>query len=108
MEELLENVIRKVIFKKYPFLYYVEVEDTFSDLPNLSGLLGTLYTCRLKSEKCLSSEEQMEIDTEVKTIFKMLYSSNRMDFNTPNVACYFNCEGEDGYTFSSKMGYNHH
>jgi hypothetical protein len=104
MEELLENVVRKLIFKKYPYLYDVKVEDRFNDIPNLKFMVGSEYACYLKSEECLPAKKQMEIDTEVKLLFEMLSPLKKYG-RVPNVSCYFDC-GE-GYEFHSEPGYNH-
>lgn len=104
MEEIIENVIRKVIIKKYPFLTLDKVVDKFSDLPNLRYMTGNLYVCRFKSDECLSEKEHMEIDTEVKNLFKMLgFESNNI--RQPEISCFFDC-GE-GYEFKMTRGYNH-
>ena len=103
MEERLENVVRKLIFKKYPYLYEVKVEDSFSDVPNLKFMIGQEYSCYLKSEECLSAKKQMEIDTEVKLLFEMLSPPKKYG-RVPNVYCYFDCG--KGYEFHSEPGYN--
>ena len=105
MEELLENVVRKLIFKKYPYLYEVKVEDSFSDVPNLKFMVGSEYACYLKSEECLPAKKQMEINDEIKTIFSMLAPPTNRFGKEPNVSCFFDC-GE-GYEFHSEPGYNH-
>ena len=104
MEESLEKLIRKVLFKKYPFLTDVLIEDGFSDLPNLSFMLGENYVCRFNSDKCLSSEEQMDIDTEVKHFFTMLSPISK-NTRKPSISCFFDC-GE-GFEFKMSQGYNH-
>ena len=104
MEESLEKLIRKVLFKKYPFLTNVSIEDRFSDLPNLSFMLGENYVCRFNSDKCLSSEEQMDIDTEVKLFFTMLSPISK-NIRKPSISCFFDC-GE-GFEFKMSQGYNH-
>lgn len=104
MEDIIENLIRKVIIKKYPFLTHVEVVDTFSELPNLRYMTGNNYVCRFKSDECLSEKEHMEIDTEVKKLFKMLdiKSSN---IRQPEIRCFF--DSGEGYEFKMKRPYNH-
>lgn len=104
MEELLENVVRKLIFKKYPYLYDVEVKDLFSDIPNLSSRLGSIYSCRIKSKECLPAKKQMEINDEIKTIFSMLAPPTNRFGENPKVSCFFDCG--KGYEFHSEPGYN--
>ena len=103
MEEQLERLIRKLIFKKYPYLYDVEIEDLFGDTPNLVSFMGANYICRFKSKKCLDSKIQVEIDREVKLYFEML-APVKKTFHDPNVNCYFDCG--DGYEFHSTPDYN--
>jgi len=98
----IENIIRRIIFKKYPFLTNVSVEDKFEDLPNLTFMLGKSYVCYFKSDECLSEKEHMEIDTEVKNLFRMLSFD---DFKNPEISCFFDC-GE-GYEFKKSLGYDH-
>ena len=105
MEEQLERVIRVLIFKKYPYLYDVNVEDLFGDTPRLSSHLGSIYSCNIKSEECLSVKKQMEIDGEIKTIFSMLTPPTTKIGKEPKVSCFFDCG--KGYEFHSEPGYKH-
>ena len=100
MEERLEMVIRKVIFKKFPSLYEIEVTGQ----PTIFDNDETSYICKIKSEECLSMDEQMEIDTEAKLIFLMLKGPTN-SFRKPSVRCFFDCG--KGYEFQSSYGYNH-
>ena len=104
MEEQLVRVIRILIFKKYPYLYEVKVEDKFSDITNLKFMVGSEYACYLKSEECLPAKKQMEIDTEIKLLLEMLSPPKKYG-GVPNVSCFFDCG--KGYEFHSELGYNH-
>lgn len=104
MEKSLESLIRKIIFKKYPFLTDVEVRNRYSDLFRKHDSLLHSYTCNFTSEECLSEKEHMEIDTEVKSLFKML-SPESSGFRKPEILCFFDC-GE-GYEFKMSYGYKH-
>jgi hypothetical protein len=72
MEKKLENLIKKIIFKKYPMLEDVQVVDEFEGLLNLKFMTDSSWVCRLKSEECLTDKQHMEIDREVKNLFNML------------------------------------
>ena len=99
MENKLETLIKKIIFKKFPSLYEVEVEDQMKDLKSFSK---TSYVCRIKSYECLTEKEQMEIDSEIKFLFSMIVSDT--SFRKPTINSFFDC-GE-GYEFRSSYGYN--
>jgi len=103
MVEQLESLIRKIIFKKYPLLTNVSIEDMYGDF-SLTSMLGSSFMCKFKSEECLSEKEHMEIDTEVKTLFEML-SPDSSDFRIPSIRCFFDCG--DGYEFKMSYGYKH-
>ena len=106
MEEKLENLIRKVIFKKYPILEYVQVVDEYDDISNLKFMLSSSWICRLKSEECLSEQQHMEIDTEVKTLFSMLAVPDHNGIK-PTIKCFFKCDEDDGYYFKMTRDYSH-
>lgn len=105
MEEQLERVIRILIFKKYPYLYEVEVKDPFLGISSMSTFYGSSYHCYFKTEECLSTKKQMEIDKEVKLIFFLLAPPNNKFNLTPKVSCFFDCG--NGYEFSMEPGYSH-
>jgi hypothetical protein len=100
MENKIENLIRKIVFTKYPSLTDVSAEDSFKNSPLLS--LGSKYTCKITSDRCLSAEEQMEIDSEVKTLFKMI---SPISVHNQNISCYFDCG--KGFEFKHIVGYKH-
>lgn len=94
MEKQLENLVRRIIFKKFPSLTSVEVSESWGS-----------YTCMITSDECLSMKEEMEIDTEVKLLLKMLNPEPINHFRKPNVRCFFDCG--KGFEFHSTQGYNH-
>jgi hypothetical protein len=49
----------------------------------------------------------MEIDSEVKTLFKMLSPDKQMYNKEPKVSSFFDCGDGQGFVFSSEYGYNH-
>ena len=101
MEKQIESVIKSIIFKKFPTLYEVKIKDL---MKYYEPLRNKTFVCKFKSDECLSMEEQMEIDTEVKFLFNMLGPQSN-SFRTPTIRCFFDC-GE-GYEFQSTYGYNH-
>ena len=101
MEEQLEIIIKKIIFKKYPSLFEVRIKDLMSDMESLSK---SSYICSFDSDECLSSKEQMEIDTEVKLLFTMVNEPTN-SFRKPSIKCFFDCG--QGYEFESEYGYKH-
>jgi len=101
MEEQIEIIINKIIFKKFPSLLRVSVKDLMGDYVHASP---SSYICRFDSDECLSSKEQMEIDTEVKLLFTMVNVPTK-SFRKPSIQCFFNCG--QGYEFKSEYGYKH-
>ena len=105
MEEIFERLIRKIIFKKYPFLYEVKVKDLFEDIKGHPSLLGSSFVCEIKSEKCLKTSQQEEIDTEIKSLFSITYPiENRVGKKT-GIQSFFDCG--KGLEFKSSYGYKH-
>lgn len=99
MEEKLISVIEKIILRKYPFLYDVEVNDVFKGMNTFSHFVGTTFHCKMKSEKCLSAKEQMEINDEVRSLLKMLSFTHKHQSESPTIQCFFDCG--KGYEFQS-------
>jgi len=98
MISAVKKLINNLVLKEYPFLYNVKVsrED-----------LGGLYYCKFTSDECLSSEKQIEIDTFVKTLFKMAsIVDDRSPLSSPTILCFFDCG--KGYEFKSDYKYQHH
>jgi hypothetical protein len=48
----------------------------------------------------------MEIDTEIKTLFKML-SPDKKKHHDPKISSFFDCGDGQGFVFNSEYGYNH-
>ena len=112
IEDLIKNVIEKIILKRYPVIISVEnVEDAFSDLgKSHSSFLGWKYIVNLHTSECLDSNIMMEIDTEIKNLFKMMgITSNYIldRTNSPTISSFFNCNDGQGFQFASSYGYNH-
>ena len=102
----IETVIKKLIIPQYPELTEFEVRDLFAD-ENMELFLGYSYVVDFYTSECLSTKKQMEIDSEVKTLFKMLSPDKQMYNKEPKVSSFFDCGDGQGFVFSSEYGYNH-
>lgn len=104
--EVLKKVLEKILFPKYDKLDYIDdiivSTNTFS---------GDKYFVDIFTKECLTDEEMMKIDTEAKTLLKMLSlpSSNDSPFNVGGnkVMLFFDCGDGEGYRFISTPGYTH-
>lgn len=112
MEDKIKYMIERLIMRQYPVITGVAgVSDVFSNLGNShSSFLGWKYTVDLYTSECLDSKTMMEIDTEIKNIFKMMriipnYVLDRT--NTPTISAFFNCGDGQGFQFASTYGYKH-
>ena len=102
----LKTVIKKLIIPQYPELTEFEVRDLFAD-EYIESWLGNNYVVDFYTSECLSTKKQMEIDSEVKTLFKMLSPDKQMYNKEPKVSSFFDCGDGQGFVFSSEYGYNH-
>lgn len=112
MIDNLKRVIDKIILPKYSNLVDVRVSDLFEDygqFKHQEHLLGSTFSVEFTTDKCLDVNEMVEIDTEVKTLFKMLSPENLNPFSIrePKVSCYFDCGDGQGFIFSAPYGYKH-
>ena len=102
----LHTIIKKLVMRNYPELTEFEVRDLFAD-DNIESWLGNNYVVDFYTSECLSTKKQMEIDSEVKTLFKMLSPDKKMYNKEPKVSSFFDCGDGQGFVFSSEYGYNH-
>jgi len=103
MEKKIELVIRKIIFKKYPYLIDVYVEDANLYVKKIQ--MGYIYDCYFTTDKCLTEQECMVIDTEVKMMYKLLSPiRNRYD-EVKRIYSFFDCGDGNGYQFKSTLEY---
>ncbi len=103
MEKRIELLIRKILFKKYPYLTDVNVEDRH--LHGMKSHMGYVYECYFKTEKCLDEQECMEIDSDVKSLYKMVSPiRNRYD-EIKRIYSFFDCGDGNGYQFKSTLEY---
>jgi hypothetical protein len=104
--EVLKKVIEKILFPKYDKLDYIDDISVSS-----SSFRGDRYFVDIFTKECLTDEEMMKIDTEAKTLFKMISLSNVSDdpFNIGGnkVMLFFDCGDGEGYQFKSTIGYTH-
>ena len=104
--EVLRKLIERVILPKYNKLSHIEDIEVIA-----SDFRGDSYFVNIVTNECLSTEEMMEIDTEVKTLFKMAsltnVSDNPFNIGGNKVMLFFDCGDGKGFVFSSKYGYIH-
>ena len=104
--KVLKKLIEKVILPKYNKLSHIEDIEVIA-----SDFRGDSYFVNIVTNECLSTEEMMEIDTEVKTLFKMAsltnVSDNPFNIGGNKVMLFFDCGDGEGFVFSSKHGYIH-
>lgn len=112
MEDKIKHVIERIIMKQYPVITGVEsVEDVFSNLGKThSSFLGWKYKVYLHTSECLDHNTMMEIDTEIKNIYKMMgimsdYVLERT--KSPTISAFFDCGDGQGFQFASSYGYEH-
>jgi hypothetical protein len=102
----IETVIKKLIIPQYPELTEFEVRDLFAD-ENMELFLGYSYVVDFYTSECLSTKKQMEIDSEVKTLFKMLSPDKSHLVKLPEISCFFDCGDGEGFVFNAEYGYKH-
>ena len=106
----IEKVINKIIIPQHPELSQFEVKDLFEDMydsgtPLGQQMLGRQYVVEFITSECLDAKKQMEIDTEVKSLFVMLSPDvNTLHQKTPKISCFFDCEDGEGFVFNSEYG----
>ena len=103
----LHTIIKKLVMRNYPELTEFEVRDLFAnDSLNIESWLGHNYVVDFYTSECLSTKKQMEIDTDVKSVFEMLSPNKKMN-KKPEISCFFDCGDGEGFNFSSEYGYKH-
>lgn len=112
MEDKIKHVIERIIMKQYPVVTGVKsVKDVFANLgKSHSSFLGWKYNVNLYTSECLDSNTMMEIDTEIKSIFKMMgVTTNYVldGIKTPTISAFFDCGDGQGFQFASSYGYSH-
>lgn len=100
--DIIRTLVEKVLIPKYPM---IKIHDI--DSYRLTGRRE--YDVRFITEKKLDSETQMEIDTELKELFRMaaLDETEREARFSNIIASWFKTPREKDFSFSSKPGYKH-
>ena len=101
----IKNVIEHLIMPRYPELTKFEVRDLFAD-EIIDYWLETSSIVEFETSECLNPKKQMEIDTDVKSLFKMLSPDKKLN-RDPEISCFFDCGDGKGYDFNCEYGYNH-
>jgi hypothetical protein len=101
----IKNVINRLIMPRYPELINFDVRDLFEGDSQVL-LLETYYTVEFDTSECLNSKTQMEIDTDVKSLFTMLSPDKKLN-KEPHISCFFDCGNGEGYNFNGEYGYKH-
>jgi hypothetical protein len=104
--EVITNLIEKLVMPKFPKITGIEDIEHFS-----SGFRGDSYYVHMTTSEYLESEEQVEIDSLIKQLFKMasLDSANQNPFklDTDKIMSFFDCGDGEGFNFNSPFGYTH-
>ena len=105
--KLITNLINKLVIPRFPKITGVEEIEHFS-----SGFRGDSYYVHIMTSECLEMEEQVEIDSLVKQLFKMasLDTSNKnfgFKLEPDKIMSFFDCGDGEGFNFNSPYGYKH-
>ena len=92
-EELLEFIIKKFIFPKYPILVDIDyiVKEDFE-------WGGGRYYVKFKTSKCISYSEQDNIINTIRDVFyaaSIDKSENQFDKETYGIMVFFKCENDE-------------
>lgn len=100
--DILQHMVEKIILPKYPTIRLSDVDSLF-----FAG--RRYYDVRFITKKELDSEIQEEIDSELKTIFKMASLDQPDGFNNyPNVIrAWFKTPRQKNYSFTAGPNYSH-
>ena len=98
--DVLRIMIEKIILPKYPFLKIHEIDSW--PLTNHRE-----YDVRLITKKKLEPEIQMEIDSEIKNLFKLASLDVKERYTRNKVVTWFKSPNGKEWKFHSKPGYEH-
>lgn len=98
--DIIKNMVERIILPKYPFLKLKDI-DSFA-LTNLRE-----YDVRFITKTKLEPEVQMEIDTEMKNLFKMAGLDEKERHLRNKICVWFKTPREKEWNFHSKPGYEH-
>ena len=103
MIEKYENIIRKIILRKYPLIRDVKVEDEYEGWGH--PFIGNSYKVLYKTDECLPDKLQQKIDKETKQLVRYFPKDGSTISITHEAKCYFDCG--DGYEFRGDLSYKH-
>lgn len=105
MIDRIKNVIEKLIVPKYPEIISIDNIEDSSETLGLENLEHN-YHVSITTSECLDIKKMMEINFEVKTLFKMLgiESKNPFSFKEPSIRCFFDCGDGEGYIYKADYG----
>ena len=98
--DIIRNLIEKIILPKYPFLKLYDIDSYF--LTN-----NREYDVRFITKTKLDSKLQEQIDTEVKSLFKMS-GLDQVERHTRNkIATWFKTPRAKDFSFHASYNYDH-
>lgn len=98
--DIIRIFVDKIIIPKYPFLK-LDTIDSFA-LTNFRE-----YDIRFITKKKLEPEVQMEIDNDVKDLFRMASLDEKERYLKNKIMTWFKTPREKEWSFHSKPGYEH-
>ena len=100
--DIIRHLVEKLVLPKHPTVTLSEVDSLF-----WGG--RRVYDVRFLTKKELDSEIQEEIDTEIKTIFKMT-SLDQIESSNGNrniIRAWFKTPRQHNYNFTAGPNYSH-
>lgn len=98
--DIIRVLIEKFILPKYPFLKIKDIDSYF--LTN-----NREYDVRFITPKKLEPEVQMEIDTEIKNLFRMAGLDEKERYTRNKIAVWFKTPNAKDFSFHAHPGYDH-
>lgn len=102
--QVIKRIVNLIILPEYPELKFDKIEDTTSSHRRNRKIEFAVY---FKSKKNLTSEEQMEIDTELKSAFQMAGFYQRNPEQDVRILAWFKLPNEKNYSFWPSLDYRH-
>jgi len=98
--DIIRNLIEKIIIPKYPFLKIGDIDSYI--LTNFRE-----YDVRLITPKKLEPEVQMEIDSEIKSLFKMASLDEVEKYQKNKIVTWFKTPRAEEWSFKGIGNYEH-
>jgi hypothetical protein len=101
--DIIQTLVDRLILPKYPIIKSYQV-DSF-----MYGWKGRKYEVRFITKKKMVTKDQEEIDSELKTLFKMASLDHIDDKHKSNnkIQAWFKTTREKEYSFTSNPNYSH-